>query len=249
MSERKLTILQINDLHGYLEPHPEVFRARGGFRYETCGGLARIASVFKQVRAERPDAVLALDNGDTFHGTYVAVKSRGEAIVPLMNALGYDAMTAHWEFAYGPEQFRKLASELSYPVLAINCYEADSERLVFAPSGIVERAGLRIGIVGIASNIVDKSMPPSYSTGVRFTLGNLELPGHLEHCATSKRSTWSWFCLTSASRRTPSLPPRLPASMCSSAVTPTTACTGRSGSAARRSSSRAAMARSSGGST
>jgi hypothetical protein len=27
MSERKLTILQLNDLHGYLEPHPEVYRA------------------------------------------------------------------------------------------------------------------------------------------------------------------------------------------------------------------------------
>ncbi len=181
MSERKLTILQINDLHGYLEPHPEVFRASGGFRYETCGGLARIASVFKQVRVERPDAVLALDNGDTFHGTYVAVESQGEAMVPLMNALEFDAMTAHWEFAYGPGQFQKLASALSYPVLAINCYEVGSDRPVFAPSRIVERAGLRVGIVGIASNIIDKSMPPSYSTGVRFTLGNSELPAHIEH--------------------------------------------------------------------
>lgn len=187
MSERKLTILQINDLHGYLEPHPEVFRVRGGFQYETCGGLARIATVFKQVRAERPGAVLALDNGDTFHGTYVAVESQGEAMVPSMNALEFDAMTAHWEFAYGPEQFQRLASGLSYPVLAINCYEADSERLVFAPSRIVERAGLRIGIVGIASNIIDKSMPPSYSTGVRFTLGNIELPAHIERLRTAER--------------------------------------------------------------
>lgn len=180
MSEHQLTILQVNDLHGYLEPHPEVFRARGRFRYQTCGGLARIATVFKQVRAERPGAVLALDNGDTFHGTYVAVESQGDALVPLMDALEYDAMTAHWEFAYGPEKFQRLASGLSYPVLAINCYEAGRDRLVFAPSRVVERAGLRIGIVGIASNIVDKSMPPSFSTGVRFTLGNTELPAHLE---------------------------------------------------------------------
>ena len=83
-----LTILQMNDLHGYLEPHPEVFRGRGRFDYRTCGGLARIASIFTQVRAERPGEVLALDNGDTFHGTYVAVQSPGEALLPLMNALG-----------------------------------------------------------------------------------------------------------------------------------------------------------------
>lgn len=187
MSERKLTILQINDLHGYLEPHPEVFRARGGSRYQTCGGLARIASVFKQVRAQCPGAVLALDNGDTFHGTFVPVNSQGEAMVPLMNALEFDAMTAHWEFAYGPAQFRKLASSLAYPVLAINCFEADTDRLVFAPSRIVERGGVRIGIVGIASNIIDKSMPPSYSTGVRFTLGNTELPAHIERLRAEDR--------------------------------------------------------------
>ncbi len=181
MSEHHLTILQLNDLHAYLQPHPEVFRARGGFRYQTCGGLGRIATVFKQVRAERPGAVLALDNGDTFHGTYVAVASQGEALVPLMNALDLDATTAHWEFAYGPQRLQHLASRLTYPVLAINCYEAGSDRLVFPPRHIVERAGLRVGIVGIASNIIDKSMPPSFSTGVRFTLGNAELPAHIEH--------------------------------------------------------------------
>lgn len=187
MTERKITILQINDLHGYIEPHPEVFRGRGRFNYKTCGGLARIATVFRQVRAERPGAVLALDNGDTFHGTFVAIHSQGSALVPLMNALAFDAMTAHWEFAYGPEHFRQLATQLNYPVLAINCHETDSDRLAFAPSRVVERAGLKIGIIGIASNIVDKGMPPSYSKGLRFSLGNTELPAHIERLRTQDR--------------------------------------------------------------
>lgn len=187
MTERKITILQINDLHGYIEPHPEVFRGRGRFNYKTCGGLARIATVFRQVRAERPGAVLALDNGDTFHGTFVAINSQGNALVPLMNALAFDAMTAHWEFAYGPAQFRQLAAQLNYPVLAINCYEAESDRLAFAPSRVVERGGLRIGIIGIASNIVDKSMPPSYSEGLQFSLGNTELPAHIERLRSKDR--------------------------------------------------------------
>ena len=104
MTNAMLTILQVNDLHGYIEPHLEVFRTEGAFGYRTCGGLARIKSVFNQARAENSGGVVALDNGDTFHGTYVAVRSQGEALVPLMNGLGFDAMTAHWEFAYGPEQ-------------------------------------------------------------------------------------------------------------------------------------------------
>ena len=187
MTERHLTILQLNDLHGYLEPHPEVFRGQGKFNYRTCGGLARIASIFKRVRAEHPGKVVALDNGDTFHGTFVAGQSRGDALVPLMNALAFDAMTLHWEFAYGPAHAFKLAAGLTYPALAINVYDKVSDQLVFHPSCVIERGGLRIGIVGIASNIVDKSMPPSYSEGVRFTLGNAELPGHIERLRNTEK--------------------------------------------------------------
>ena len=101
-------------------------------------------------------------------------------MLPLMNALEFDAMTLHWEFAYGPTQVRKLAAGLIYPALAINIYDKVSGQPVFDPSCVIERAGLRIGIIGIASNIVDKGMPPSFSEGVRFTLGNTELPGHID---------------------------------------------------------------------
>ena len=92
-------------------------------------------------------------------------------MVPIMNALKPDGMAAHWEFAYGPEHFRKLAGELSYPMIAINIYVCRTEDLFFPPYSVREIDGLRIGLVGIASNIVDKTMPLSFSEGVRFTLG------------------------------------------------------------------------------
>ncbi len=172
MTERRLTILQLNDLHGYLEPHPEAFRGRGKFDYRTCGGLARIATIFTQVRAERPGQVLALDNGDTFHGTFVAGQARGEAMLPLMNALAFDAMTLHWEFAYGPAQVRKLAAGLGYPALAINIYDQASGQLVFAPSCVIERGGLRIGIVGIASdNVLLDAIAAAAGTRLAFSNG------------------------------------------------------------------------------
>ena len=41
--------------------------------------------------------------------------------------------------------------------------------------GCFEAAGLRVGVVGLASNIVDKTMPPHFSEGLRFTLGKDEL--------------------------------------------------------------------------
>ena len=188
MRSGNVTFLQINDTHGYIESHPELVWRGDEAIYPTLGGYARIASIFRDVRRERPGAVIALDNGDTLHGTYPAVHSRGEALVPLLNELSLDGMTVHWDFAYGPAQLRKLAGQLSYPVLAINCYQKDSGLLAFPPSHVVERGGIRVGIVGIAATIVDKGMPPAFSEGLCFTLGREELPAHLERLRNEERA-------------------------------------------------------------
>lgn len=176
-----LTILQLNDLHGYIAPHDEMIRDGGDWSFTRLGGLARIATLFEQVRAETGGAVLALDNGDTFHGTHVAVASRGHALVPMMNALKMDAMTVHWEFAYTPKGLQDLADRLDYPVLAINCRRDVDDALMFDPWRVVERGGLRIGIIGLASPIVGATMPPSFSEGVTFTLGAEAVPGAIAH--------------------------------------------------------------------
>lgn len=176
----RLTILQMNDTHAYLELHPELFFEGGGPGYRNAGGYARIATLFKEAREGAPGAVLALDNGDTFHGTYAAVHSKGEALVPILNALGFDAITVHWDFAYGPAQLGRIAERLDHPVLAANCYEEESGKLAYPPYVVVERGGLRVGVIGLASNIIDKTMPPHFSEGLKFTLGKDELPRHIE---------------------------------------------------------------------
>jgi S-sulfosulfanyl-L-cysteine sulfohydrolase len=179
MNTTKLTILQINDTHGYLEPHPELFWQGDQAEYRLSGGYARLLTIFKQVRRERNGAVLALDNGDTFHGTFHAVHSEGEAFIEPVNLLGLDAWTVHWDFAYGPDRMRELAAMLNHPLLACNCYVKASGELAYPAFTVIERSGVRVGIIGIAATILDKTMPPSFSEGLRFTLGNAELPGHI----------------------------------------------------------------------
>lgn len=175
----QVTILQMNDSHGYLEPHKELFWIADKAEYRVAGGYARIATLLDEIRDERPGKVLAFDCGDTIHGTYPAVKSRGGAFVPILNVLGFDAMTAHWEFAYGPERFLEISRGLDYPVIAINCYDDSSNDLIFPPYTVCETDGLQVGVIGIAATIVDKVMPPSFSEGIYFTLGNEELPEHI----------------------------------------------------------------------
>ena len=176
---KTLTILQMNDTHGYLEPHPELFWESGGAVYRTAGGYARISALFKQIRAERNGAVVTLDNGDTLHGTFPAVHSKGEAFIAPVNLLKLDAWTVHWDFAYGVGCLRELASKLDHPLLAINCYRKDTNELVYPPTLLLERGGISVGIIGIAATIIDKTMPKSFSEGLRFTLGNDELPQHM----------------------------------------------------------------------
>ena len=175
-----ITIVQLNDVHGYLELHPELFWAGDHAEYRNAGGYARIKTVLENVRQARPGRVLAFDCGDTIHGTYPAVHTKGEALLPILNALALDGMTAHWEFGYGPEQFKKVAGQLDYPMLAVNCYDDATGDLVFEPYTICEAGGLRVGVLGTAATIVDKVMPSWFSEGVSFTLGNEELPRYID---------------------------------------------------------------------
>ena len=168
--DAKLTLVQINDVHGYLEPHPELIWSASGPTFPVLGGFARISTALKKIREQASGNVLVLDNGDMFHGTYPAVVNKGMTLVDPANALGIDAMTAHWEFAWGPDHFEQLAARLHYPVLALNCYRTDDGGRPFKPSAVFERGRLRIGIIGLAATIIDKSMPASFSTGRRFDI-------------------------------------------------------------------------------
>jgi 2',3'-cyclic-nucleotide 2'-phosphodiesterase (5'-nucleotidase family) len=176
----RITILQLNDSHSYFELHPELYWGGEKAYYQKAGGYSRISALFKKIRQETAGTVLTFDNGDTIHGTFPAVDSKGEALIPILNVLAFDAMTAHWEFAYGPDQFKKIVDKLNYPMLAINCYSKKTGKLVFPPFYIIECNGLRIGVIGIAATIVDKTMPKHFSKGLYFTLGNEELPFYIK---------------------------------------------------------------------
>ncbi len=186
-SRISLTIIQLNDSHAYFDLHQEMFWQGGQTVYRPAGGYARIAALVKQIRAANPESVLFCDCGDTLHGTYPVLKTQGQALIPVINSLGLDAMTAHWEFAYGPAAFKQRAEELSHPMLALNVYDQATKKRFFPPYLIKEIGGLRIGIVGIASNIIDKTMPPSFSEGLEFTLGREELPSIINDLRTKEK--------------------------------------------------------------
>ncbi|HAQ21411.1 MAG TPA: bifunctional metallophosphatase/5'-nucleotidase [Prolixibacteraceae bacterium] len=187
-AKRSLTIVQMNDTHAYFDIHQEMFWQGDHAVYRHAGGYARIATIVKQIRTESQENCLFCDCGDTFHGTFPAMDTQGQAMIPILNSLGLDAMTAHWEFAFGPTVFNQRIAELNYPMLANNVYDKATKKPVFQSYVVKEIGGLRIGLIGIASNIVDKTMPPSYSEGIYFTLGKDELPPIIDALRTREKA-------------------------------------------------------------
>jgi sulfur-oxidizing protein SoxB len=174
----KLDIVYLNDVHGYLESHAELFYDGAHEFIENAGGYARI-STLKNSMMQRNSKLLFFDGGDTFHGTLPVVESKGQAIVPLLNKMGFSAMVGHWDFAYGPQQLKHLLSQLNYPMLGINVYNEDGT-LFLKPYSIIEIEDLKVAVIGICSDIIDKTMPKKFSEGLTITNGAKELPGYIK---------------------------------------------------------------------
>lgn len=154
---KRLTIVQINDTHSYLEMHNEIFYEGKQPVFRNAGGYARIQTKLNEMREEGP--IIVLDNGDTIHGTYEAMAAKGWNMVPILNEMGISAMTFHWDIGYGPDNLKQIGKALNYPILAINVYDEQTDELVFEPYRILEVEGISIGVIGIACNIIDKTMP------------------------------------------------------------------------------------------
>lgn len=168
---REVVILHMADTHAALDVHPEIFfGGKGDPTFRPAGGYPLLASAIERERAAYAGRTMLVNVGDTIHGSGVAEFTQGAAIIPIVNALGIDVFVpGNWEFAYGPAVFRKRMAELNHPVAAINLFDEKTGRRMYAPSVVKTVNGVRVAVVGITSLIVDKSMAPDYSRGLRFT--------------------------------------------------------------------------------
>jgi sulfur-oxidizing protein SoxB len=142
-----------------------------GQAYGRMGGLDRIATVVKAIRADRPDALL-LDGGDTWQGSLPALRTEGADMVRLFNALGTDAMTAHWEFTLGSDRVRQIIEgDLDPAFLGANIFDAEWDEPAFEPMTMVERGGQKIAVIGQAFPYMPIANPgwmfPELSFGIR----------------------------------------------------------------------------------
>ena len=122
-------------------------------------GYAGLAALRDALAKE--NHVVLVDNGDSIQGEPVGTMTKGEALVDLMNAVGYDIATpGNHEFDYGMERFLELAGKAEFPYISAN-FNKEGE-LVFKPYVIKEFDGVKIAFVGISTPKTLTSSTPAY---------------------------------------------------------------------------------------
>jgi 5'-nucleotidase len=149
-----ITVIGTSDLHGHIDMLPIL-----------AGYLANLRSV------RAPGSVVLLDGGDMFQGTLESNLNEGAAVVQAYNRLGYTAVAiGNHEFDFGPAgervtpsaagddprgALRARAAEARFPFLAANLIDQATHQPVswpnVKPSILIEREGVKIGVIGIAT--------------------------------------------------------------------------------------------------
>jgi sulfur-oxidizing protein SoxB len=121
-------------------------------QFGRAGGFAYLSTLVKQVRAQRPGALL-LDGGDNWQGSATSLWTRGQDMIDASRLLDIDVMTGHWEFTYGAARVKEVVEKDlkgRTEFLAQNVRTADFGDPVFKPYVIREVNGIPIAIIGQA---------------------------------------------------------------------------------------------------
>jgi 5'-nucleotidase/UDP-sugar diphosphatase len=185
-----LTIVHTNDLHSHVQGFgPELdYTPASTADDDTSGGFARIATVVRTVRSSRQNPVLVLDAGDfTMGSLFHTVSPQLGGELRLLGAMGYDAVTlGNHEFDLKPSGLaailRAARSGARIPaILASNVVfdasdpsddelERAFQETPVLPHVVLERAGLRVGILGVmgrrAAEVAPFARPVKFSDPV-----------------------------------------------------------------------------------
>jgi 2',3'-cyclic-nucleotide 2'-phosphodiesterase/3'-nucleotidase len=163
-----LTVLGTSDTHGNVYNWDYYKDAEYDDSAHNDVGVAKLAALINQLRAEATGATLVLDAGDTIQGTPLAtyyakqepITETGEKhpMARAMNVLHYDAVTlGNHEFNYGLPLLNLWIRQLGFPALAANAVSATTGRPAFTPY-VIKKVSLgrhaptlRVGILGLTN--------------------------------------------------------------------------------------------------
>lgn len=154
--ERTLVLLSTNDMHAQIDRFPQLAAAVAACR-------------------DTADNVVLIDAGDRWTGNpYVdRTPTPGMPIIRLMNRLGYDAATlGNHEFDHGQAYLGRIIDSMEFAVVCANLKSDTCTFPQLPPYAIIERGGIRIGLVGVVTNYEG----PGHPAGHASSFAGLEFP-------------------------------------------------------------------------
>ncbi len=123
-----------------------------------------MATAIKRERVQCPRCLL-LNAGDNVQGSPVSTIFRGLPVFEVLRPLNTDAFVlGNHEFDYGYERINDFLAAAGHPVLAANFLTRDGRVFTETPSIILEKDGLRVGVVGVLM----EDLVPGLATAARF---------------------------------------------------------------------------------
>jgi 5'-nucleotidase/UDP-sugar diphosphatase len=174
----EITFLSTNDLHAHVVPIDiKGDPVRKTPDIKNIGGMARIATVIKQVRAETQTPVLLFDSGDTTHGYTALPKAfHGASTIAVMNSLKYDAMVpGNHDFQWHATDALRNKADSEFPWLCADITYPDG-KLYGEPYTILDVGGVRVAVLGLTINW-PVTQPNVYLTGADLELKYLDATG------------------------------------------------------------------------
>ena len=149
-AKEDVVVLYTNDVHTYID---------GPMGYDVVAGL-------KAELKEQYGNVLLADAGDAIQGTAFGSMDKGETIISLMNAAGYDVATlGNHEFDYGMDGCKNIIEKAQFPYVSCNFYEEkDGVRgeNVLPSFQLFEMGGQKIAFVGVTTPESFTKSTPAY---------------------------------------------------------------------------------------
>ena len=149
---KSITILHTNDMHASFIPH-EAFWIKQNPK-PLIGGFNELSFAVDSLRRVK-GATILIDAGDVMTGNpiteYTYDGAQGGALFAMMNMIGYEAWClGNHDFDISQDNLRALTKIAAFPTLSANVVNAAGAfPLNNKPYTIIEKGGLRIGIIGV----------------------------------------------------------------------------------------------------
>ncbi|MCY9657462.1 5'-nucleotidase C-terminal domain-containing protein [Paenibacillus chondroitinus] len=158
-------ILTTNDIHGKIEV---------GFdkkRNQSQGGIETVGGIVTDFRAVNPEGTVVVDGGDAWQGTLISNTTNGQSVMDTMAQVKYDAAAiGNHEFDFGRDVLINNIKNAKFPILGANIIDTKTgERVDWTqPYVIIEKDGLKIGIIGFATPQTTSTTKSTNIEGLSF---------------------------------------------------------------------------------